>query len=141
MSEVKTNKLTGTTSAGNVTVTGEGGSGTIQMQQGLLKCWVHLDGNPVGIDDSFNAASATDSGTGRYTLAMTSAMNNTDYAVPTAFGRNTAGSSYALGNAGDFAFSQTTTQFRVEFFTRSSSLGDTFSDTDNYHISVAGDLA
>ena len=44
MSTVKTNTFTGTTSAGSIVVTGEGGSTTTNLQQGLAKCWVKLDG-------------------------------------------------------------------------------------------------
>jgi len=138
---LKVDDLRGNTSAGDITITSEGGSATMQLQQGLVKCWVHLDGDPVGIDDSFNASSATDSGTGQYRITMTSAMNITDYVVPSAFARTTGGSTYALGIAGDNNFSQTTTQFRLEFLSRSSSLGDVFSDTNNYHVAVVGDLA
>ena len=34
MSEIITNKLTGKTAAGDVTITSEGGSATMQLQQG-----------------------------------------------------------------------------------------------------------
>ena len=44
MSTIKTNTLTGTTSAGSIVVTGEGGTNTTNLQQGLAKkCW-QLDG-------------------------------------------------------------------------------------------------
>ena len=39
MSTIKTNTLTGTTSAGSIVVTGEGGSTTTNLQQGLAKAW------------------------------------------------------------------------------------------------------
>ena len=39
MSTLKTNTLTGTTSAGSIVVTGEGGSTTTNLQQGLIKVW------------------------------------------------------------------------------------------------------
>ena len=40
MSTVKVNKLTGTTTAGSIAVTGETGSTTTNLQQGLAKAWV-----------------------------------------------------------------------------------------------------
>ena len=42
MSTIKTNTLTGTTSAGSIVVTGEGGSTTTNLQQGLIKGWCNF---------------------------------------------------------------------------------------------------
>ena len=50
MSTLKTNTLTGTTSAGSILVTGEGGSTTTNLQQGLCKQWIDykmLSGNEI----------------------------------------------------------------------------------------------
>ena len=60
MSTLKTNTLTGTTSAGSINVTGEGGSTTTNLQQGLAKMWLIADMGDNAIDDSLNAASLTD---------------------------------------------------------------------------------
>ena len=69
MSTIKTNTLTGTTSAGSIVVTGEGGSTTTNLQQGLAKAWGNLDGTgTIAIRDSFNIASAVDENTGYYTF-------------------------------------------------------------------------
>ena len=81
MSTLKTNTLTGTTSAGSIVVTGEGGSTTTNLQQGLAKAWAAFDGSgTVEIDDSNNIASITDNGTGDYTLTITNDMANANYA-------------------------------------------------------------
>ena len=62
MSEILVNKLTGTSTAGSILVTGEGNSTTTNLQQGLAKAWVaQLDGG-AGAGDSFNFASFTDNG-------------------------------------------------------------------------------
>ena len=54
MSTIKTNTLTGTTSAGSIVVTGEGGSTTTNLQQGLAKFWVHFNGTgTIATQDSF----------------------------------------------------------------------------------------
>jgi len=80
MSEIITDKLTGKTSAGDVTITSEGGSATMQLQQGVAKAWVnHSEGTTVR--DSFNIASITDDGTGKYTANYTNAMSNGDYTM------------------------------------------------------------
>ena len=64
MSTIKTNTLTGTTSAGSIVVTGEGGSTTTNLQQGLQIHFIHFSGsstdgsaNLTGVDDSFNTSS------------------------------------------------------------------------------------
>ena len=80
MSEIITNKLTGKTAAGDVTITSEGGAATMQLQQGVAKAWANITGNNTAtIDDSFNAASLNDLGTGRYKVTFTNAMNISEY--------------------------------------------------------------
>ena len=80
MSEIKTDKLTGVGTAGSIVVTGEGNSTTTNLQQGLLKAWVRIDGDASGasIDDSFNCASITDNGTGDYSVTRTNNMSSVD---------------------------------------------------------------
>ena len=71
MSTIKTNTLTGTTSAGSIVVTGEGGSTTTNLQQGLCKAWCTVDGSStLAVRDSFNNASVTDNSTGLYTFTF-----------------------------------------------------------------------
>ena len=80
MSEIKTDKLTGTSTAGSILVTGEGNSTTTNLQSGLTKAWVNLNGSTFATRDSFNAASATDTGTGNYFISFTNPTANDDYA-------------------------------------------------------------
>ena len=80
MSTLKANTFTGTTSAGSIVVTGEGGSTTTNLQQGLSKYWVNYNGqSTVSVRDSFNHASLTDRGTGDYTLGFTNNFASNDY--------------------------------------------------------------
>ena len=44
-SQLKVDKLQGRTTAGSIVVTGEGGSTTTNLQQGLAKSWVNFDGS------------------------------------------------------------------------------------------------
>ena len=72
---LKVDEMQGVTSAGDITITGEGGAGTQSLQQGLCKAW--LQGNSdASTDDDFNIASGTDNGTGDYTYSFTANMNN-----------------------------------------------------------------
>ena len=67
-------------SAGSTTITGEGGSNTTNIQQGLLKCFINQS-NGSSTRDSFNVASLTDVGTGDYRPAFTNHFANNDYVV------------------------------------------------------------
>jgi hypothetical protein len=71
MSEILVNKLTGTSTAGSILVTGEGNSTTTNLQQGLCKVWSRFNGSSFAGVDSFNQASVADDGTGWYTVNMT----------------------------------------------------------------------
>ena len=68
MSTIKTNTLTGTTSAGSINVTGEGGSTTTNLQQGLTKTWATIDGDASTLVafDSLNVTSEQDDAAGKY---------------------------------------------------------------------------
>jgi hypothetical protein len=79
-SELKVDKFTGVTTAGSIDVTGEGNSTTTNLQQGLAKAWVNLNGtSTIATRDSFNIASLTDGGTGNYDLNWTNNFANTSY--------------------------------------------------------------
>ena len=80
MSEVITDKLTGRATAGDVTITSEGGSATMQLQQGLAKAWLS-GSNAAVVSDSLNIASGTDNGTGDYTYAFTNNMSNANWSA------------------------------------------------------------
>jgi len=82
MATLKTNTLTGTSTAGSIAVTGEGNSTTTNLQQGLVKAWCKFNGEESSIanDDSFNVSGLTDHGTGQYTIAINNDMANDDYA-------------------------------------------------------------
>ena len=81
MSTIKTNTLTGTTSAGSIVVTGEGGSNTTNLQQGLAKSWANVDQNSsTAIRDSLNTSGIVDNATGRHTISFTTSMGNAEYA-------------------------------------------------------------
>ena len=81
MATLKTNTLTGTSTAGSIAVTGEGNSTTTNLQQGLCKCWVHMDGSGTpSANDSFNLTSITDTASGRYTLNIANDFGNGNYA-------------------------------------------------------------
>ena len=89
MSTIKTNTLTGTTSAGSILVTGEGGSTTTNLQQGLAKGWLKFDQDIPQADDSHNVSSVTDTSTGKFDQNHSNNMANANYStnVTTGFSR------------------------------------------------------
>ena len=89
MSTLLLNTLTGKTSAGSIVVTGEGGSNTTNLQQGVAKSWV-LGTNAAVLTDSFNVSGGTDNGTGDYSYAVSTNFGNANFsAVPTGAEDNT----------------------------------------------------
>ena len=79
-SVLKVDSITGVTTAGSISVTGEGNSTTTNLQQGLAKAWVNLNGTgTIAARDSFNLSSLTDNGTGDISVNFSSSMSNDDY--------------------------------------------------------------
>lgn len=86
---LKVDTLTGVTTAGSISVTGEGNSTTTNLQQGLAKAWLNLNGTgTIAIVQSLNIASVVDNGTGQYTATYTSSMSVADNAVTGSVGAN-----------------------------------------------------
>ena len=78
---LKVDTLTGVTTAGSISVTGEGNSTTTNLQQGLTKVWVRFNGtSTVAVNDSLNVSGLTDHGTGDYQVNFTNNMGNVNYA-------------------------------------------------------------
>ena len=73
---LKVDTLTGVTTAGSISVTGEGNSTTTNLQQGLAKFWIAMNGSgtPAAVD-SFNVGSITDVGTGNYKFNFSNNFN------------------------------------------------------------------
>ena len=138
MSTVKVNTLTGTTTAGSISVTGEGNSTTTNLQQGLLKSWVDIPADGASLNDSFNIGSSTDSGTGDRRVAFTNNMATANYAITTGVLDYTAGTSFILADIS--SGTQATTGFDSEVYSGSSSSNRTNLDEESYYM-ISGDLA
>tara|TARA_R110002020_G_scaffold295832_1_gene511436 strand:+ start:367 stop:771 length:405 start_codon:yes stop_codon:yes gene_type:complete len=96
-SQLKVDTITGVTTAGSISVTGEGNSTTTNLQQGLAKAFAHITGAGFTLTDGFNASSTTDGGTGKVTLSYTNSMSNTTYSTGGITYNRAAGSSNAEG--------------------------------------------
>ena len=128
---VKIDTFKGKTTAGSVTVQGEG-SATTNLQQGLCKSWCNTSGvGTPALADSFNMASITDLGTGTPRFTFTNAMNNANFSTQAFPDHNS--SIVTIQQVTDFGQSTTTTS--ITSHTTSAAV-----DAD-VHITVHGDLA
>ena len=115
---LKVDEMQGVTSAGDITITSEGGSATMQLQQGLAKAWLEADSNAV-TDVSFNISSITDGGTGiTNAVTFTNAMNNDDYAISGFAGNTTSDDGFFCGTG------IATTNFSARIRTHNGNLND-----------------
>ena len=142
MSTLVIDTIQGKTTAGSINVRGEGSNNT-NLQQGLAKSWINLNGTgTIAARDSFNVASLTDSGTGKYDINYSNNMGNTSYIVAT-FSNNLDGNDD--GNqkiAGERKSNSRSTSMTPihsgDWFYASSA---TFDDGANVYNSTHGDLA
>lgn len=139
MSSILVDNLTGKTTAGSVTVTSEHGGATMQLQQGLCKAWINLDGTTTGPTnrDSFNVDSITDKAANDFALNFTDNFNNNDYTF--------CGSASSSGNSTAWVSgppSMTESEFATDslniFTSYQNSLGAEYTYTT---CNVFGDLA
>tara|TARA_R100000030_G_scaffold33703_1_gene25133 strand:- start:377 stop:814 length:438 start_codon:yes stop_codon:yes gene_type:complete len=145
MSSILVDNLTGKTTAGNVTVTSEGGAATMHMQQGLCKAWVRYDAtNTDSINDSLNISSVRDgSGAGKQGITLSSAMNNTNWSVQcTGTGAGTSGGTITLDSSGwqgsGTSPYRTTTQANMRGVDLATAA---LVDHDDCNVACFGDLA
>ena len=142
MSEILVNKLTGTSTAGSILVTGEGNSTTTNLQQGLAKGWAGLSysGGTPSLDDSLNHSSITDSAVGYATMNLTNAMSSINYSTPHACS-NLDTNAYGWGqtqmNNSAAHSDNTTTAYTCVWLVYTIS----FKDPSQASFSIHGDLA
>lgn len=137
MSEIITDKLTGKTAAGNVTVTSEGGGATFQMQQGLVKAFCQVDQSVPTVNDSFNESSFTDVAASEQELNVTNLMASVNYNV---FGHGTSSiTSWGYALFPEYSTTLNTTQKRRT----NIALSNNFGQVDNLDLGInyLGDLA
>ena len=122
--------ISGKTTAGSISITGEGNSTTTNLQQGLCKMWCRVNysgGTPID-SDSLNVSSLDDDGTGDIDYNFTNNVASTNC--------STVGSSASSSTATIFVVVETTANART---LQSNNAGNA-ADFDN-SISLHGDLA
>ena len=135
-SEIAIDKLKGVTAAGSMLVVGEGGTTTTNLQQGLCKAWVTIDGEgTIAIIDSFNIGSITDNGTADYSYTVS---NNTAVAKHPVTGSvvgASTGSFFSFITSDGVAQATTGDTIHIKHYSGADQ------DCDPTHIMVHGDLA
>ena len=137
MSTIIADNLTGKTSAGDITVTSEGGAATQSLQQGLAKAWLYAQQRTATVEakDSLNVSSWVDDTTGRSTTNLTNSMLNTTYNILVSNSyNNTSGSGLAGADEG---WSVSSSQIKQDTFYGSG----TYYDCDFVYNIIHGDLA
>ena len=140
MSTVLLNTLTGKTSAGSIVVTGEGGSTTTNLQQGLAKATCTFSGAASGatVRDSFNQSSTDDDAVGQYGVNFTSAMSSTEF---TTTGSNIGDSSTTTRTGGLVSALNANTSSSINFASVETEGSISYADWAYINTVVHGDLA
>ena len=134
---LKVDALTGVTTAGSISVTGEGNSTTTNLQQGLAKSFGNVELGTTLVE-SFNQSAFTDVGTGVYTFNFANAMANKNHITTGNNMRNSTsgfGHTAALGNNSDT--SSTTTSATMVY----SDVNNNTEDMRRCMAVTHGDLA
>ena len=99
-----------------------------------VKAWVNFNGtSTVSIRDSFNVASITDNGTGKYTVNLTTDMDNTNYAVIATVSKGTGDNQTRTVNLVDGSAAVGSFQLEVRL-----SEGKSLFDVENVSVMVLG---
>jgi len=127
MSELRADTITGSDGTSPVTLT----------KQHAAKAWANLNGtSTIALRDSFNVSSATDNGTGNYTINLTNATSDANYAVATSGYQDN--SLYSLVVSVHEATAPTTTTYKLICQQMNTT---TAYDCARVHSLVQGDLA
>ena len=83
-SKLVLDNIAGRTTAGSITIVGEGNSTTTNLQQGLAKAWTSdetLESDTAGVwtGDTFNVSSITDEDTGQCLVNFSNNFSNTGF--------------------------------------------------------------
>ena len=141
-SKLVLDNIAGRTTAGSITIVGEGNSTTTNLQQGLIKQWVNLTAATPAYKDTFNASTVTDTGVGRYAYPFTNPMGNANYSA--------VGCASVKGSSNSYSFIVTTgdsdntyglhSTASIAFHTYAYN-ATTLADPDTTNSIVSGDLA
>ena len=135
-SQLKVDTITGVTTAGSISVTGEGNSTTTNLQQGLAKAWVNIDETgTASTRDSFAVSGITDNGTGDFSHAFSNAFANVNH-VSSCNSNATLGNNHNRGT--NFAYALSASSIRHMSCTQDNG---SVEDQEAMMVITFGDLA
>ena len=125
-SELKVDKFTGVTTAGSITVQGEG-TATTNLQQGLAKCWTRTSGDGTSLLDSLNCSSIEDRSTGQVDVNFTNSMASVNFYISLTIQQESGGLNFILSSTNatttaQFAFGTTNTSVAYQDHAMGSSV-------------------
>ena len=125
-SELKVDKFTGVTTAGSITVQGEG-TATTNLQQGLAKCWTRTSGDGTSLLDSLNCSSIDDRSTGQVDVNFTNSMASVNFYISLTIQQESGGLNFILSSTNatttaQFAFGTTNTSVAYQDHAMGSSV-------------------
>jgi len=132
--------MAGTIIADTLTHSTAGSIATNYVVEGSAKAWINFNGSTFATNDSLNVASNVDNGTGDYTVTVTNAFNNDDYA--TAINANSNNDAWygRVKSTGGTTFAPSTyTSTAVNF--GFGGQGGSTADTSLFTAAYFGDLA
>ena len=139
MATLKTNTLTGTSTAGSIAVTGEGNSTTTNLQQGLCKVWVNMNAGTT-INDSQNVSGLTDVATGAHTITFSNNMGSANYS-PSMNGKEGVGETHSSAVV-DVILNPTRVVFTTsDIKVTSQNFNNQLTDFHTNTVNIMGDLA
>ena len=106
-SQLNVDKITGVTTSGSISVTGEGNSTTTNLQQGLAKCWTRTSGDGTSLLDSLNCSSIDDRSTGQVDVNFTNSMASVNFYISLTIQQESGGLNLILSSTN----ATTTAQF------------------------------
>ena len=135
----KIDTLKGKTTAGSISVQGEG-TATTNLQQGLAKSWINYAQNGDTIRDSLNISSVSDNSTSEFTVVMTNVMANINYSTHGSMAPNFGvATGYGMSMYQDGSAESVPTT--ASYFIRTVGSNGSGYDSKYNMISVHGDLA
>ena len=137
---LKVDELQGIVSAGDITVTSEGGAATHSLQKGLAKGFILQRNNSTAFAtlNSFNISATTDNANGDTTYTVTSAMSDANYLVFCTGGDDATTDKHMMAQVQTGGSQQSTTTFRT--FSRDISANST-GNIESHAQATFGDLA
>ncbi len=141
---LKVDELRGIVSAGDITVTSEGGAATQSLQQGLAKAWCNIDdAGLTGARDSLNISSYTSEATAIFSVSYSNNLSNDDYVTATGIrdGSGENDTRMVVGSTSGGFYTTSSQRNYTGYHSAATSALMSLNDAEVVMLQVTGDLA